>query len=280
MLCPSCQSVEDADRHEMRKEISQAIVTYLQGFPEGRSAQEICTHFNCEDSSEEKKQLLICIKKLAEVGLISSKAQGMFIATVALSQSSSNDIIAPNLQDTTPNKPTINNTIRPVEAGEAKFSTPPTPNKFRPNNYFDINKEMIGFFATPRLLKDAILEFRGCGSETVFDRVMKLEEAGLICRDHRDDGIYFIAKDKVQSYKLVITDLDDIIIDICFEKPQPETAIISTCQQKGYQQVDIEKALAALRKSKMKKYTQGNVVMYSYTGENGIRAMPEMDVGV
>lgn len=78
----------------------------------------------------------------------------------------------------------------------------------------------------------------------------------------------------------VIKSLDDAIVDLCFDKPKSDTEILSAFQYRGFEMSEIHKTLLQLAKTKMHKFRKKNITMYAYVGEHGIRAMPEMDVGV
>jgi len=77
-LCPTCKKEADRERHEQLVEIAKEIIRYMAGYPDGLNAQEICDNYDCGESSADKKDLLICLKKMAQVGLITSKYKGIF----------------------------------------------------------------------------------------------------------------------------------------------------------------------------------------------------------
>lgn len=81
LLCGACQEQADNERKGYNIEIAKEIIKYLSGFPEGLDPQSICDNFDCSESSSDKKDLLICIKKMAQIGLITSKCKGLFTVT-------------------------------------------------------------------------------------------------------------------------------------------------------------------------------------------------------
>lgn len=60
------------------KDVIKAVTEYLQGFPEGRSADEICTHFNLMPGDGDKEKLLECLKKMAYKNIITNTVTGLF----------------------------------------------------------------------------------------------------------------------------------------------------------------------------------------------------------
>jgi hypothetical protein len=71
--------------------------------------------------------------------------------------------------------------------------------------------------------------------------------------------------------------LDDIIVDFCYDKPKADFSIISYCQSKGYVLPEIHKALSGLAKTKLHRYKEKGMDMYSF---KGLKATPEMDIGL
>ncbi len=80
----------------------------------------------------------------------------------------------------------------------------------------------------------------------------------------------------------VVHSLEDVITDFCFEFPKSDIEIITMCQYKGFKISEIHKALVALSgtETKLKRFRQGDKTMFGYYGFDGVRAMPEMDIGV
>lgn len=60
------------------QDVIKAVTEYLQGFPEGRTADEICNHFNIMLGDEDKEKFLECLKKMAYKGLITNTVTGLF----------------------------------------------------------------------------------------------------------------------------------------------------------------------------------------------------------
>jgi len=81
LLCPTCQDLADKERKGYDIEIAKEIIKYMANFPDGLDPQSICNNFDCGESSSDKKDLLICIKKMAQKGLITSKSKGLFTVT-------------------------------------------------------------------------------------------------------------------------------------------------------------------------------------------------------
>jgi hypothetical protein len=77
------------------------------------------------------------------------------------------------------------------------------------------------------------------------------------------------------NHKPVIHTLDDVIVDFCYEKPKADFSIISYCQSKGHLLPEIHKALSGLSKTKLHRYKEKGLDMYSY---KGLKATPEYDI--
>lgn len=80
-LCPTCQQEANKERHKELVEVAKEIIKYMVEFDDGLTAQQICDHFECGESSADKKDLLVCLKKMTQIGIISSKYKGVFVVT-------------------------------------------------------------------------------------------------------------------------------------------------------------------------------------------------------
>lgn len=60
------------------KDVIKAVTEYLQGFPEGRSADEICMHFDLMSGDGDKEKFLECLKKMAYKNIITNTVTGLF----------------------------------------------------------------------------------------------------------------------------------------------------------------------------------------------------------
>lgn len=74
LLCPKCLAIEDDDIKQQHIEISQAILEYLTGYPEGKTYQEICLKFGLKEGTQDCKDMRNCLKKMGELGLITSQS--------------------------------------------------------------------------------------------------------------------------------------------------------------------------------------------------------------
>ena len=148
-----------SDSNKITAEIAGAIISYCSI---ERRVEEICEHFGCGNSSEDKETLLRCIKKLAWTGKLTSTTLGKFISIVSSHQpgeivpfvipsapgndinSKSQGIIPPNTLDTpgheTPGvhgHPGLCSTLPPIfkpgdksQQGSFISSSPAAPPKF------------------------------------------------------------------------------------------------------------------------------------------------------
>jgi len=73
------------------KDVIKAVTEYLQGFPEGRTADEICIHFNIMPGDDDKEKFLKCLKKMAYKNIITNTVTGLFHIPITKLQSSSTD---------------------------------------------------------------------------------------------------------------------------------------------------------------------------------------------
>jgi len=60
------------------QDVIKAVTEYLQGFPEGRTADEICNHFNIMSGDDDKEKFLECLKKMAYKNIITNTVTGLF----------------------------------------------------------------------------------------------------------------------------------------------------------------------------------------------------------
>jgi len=141
-----------SDSNKITAEIAGAIISYCSI---ERRVEEICEHFGCGKSSEDKETLLKCIKKLAWIGKLTPTTLGKFISIVPSHppgdkvpsvipsapgndiHSKSQGIIPPNTLDTSghktpgvPGHPGLCSTFKPgdkKQQGSFGFSSPAVP---------------------------------------------------------------------------------------------------------------------------------------------------------